>query len=356
MKTELNNLILEEDFKSLLKINSLKKLRNKSILILGANSFMMTYMHFVFFHLNFFKNYKIKIFSYSKNKPRGCLKKFLSEDKYHYFYKKDLTSLSAIKNIVKNKYDYIFFAATYGQPKKWMVQQQSTAFLNIDLLKIILEKYKNDNCNLLFFSSADVYGESLDNISKPVDENFNGALSLSSPRAIYGESKRMAEALCNYYKREFKINTYIIRPAHTYGPGMERNDTRVIIDFIKKAKKGKIRLLDKGQSIKTYSHIKDITEMILNIILEGKSTTYNVCGIDYIKISELAKKIKIRFEKIYKKKVEIIIPNKNKKIYYIASDAKKSILSSNKYCKEFKKKNFVHIEDGIDSLIRYLNF
>jgi nucleoside-diphosphate-sugar epimerase len=356
MTTDQNNLVLEEDFKSLLKINSLKKFRNKSILILGANSFLMTYIHFVFFHLNFFKKYRTKIFSYSKNRPRVFLKNFLSKDKNHYFYKKDLTNVKVIKNIVKRRYDYIFFAATYGQPQKWMAQQESTVFLNIDLLKIVLEKYKNNNCNLLFFSSADVYGESLDNISEPVHENFNGALSLSSPRAIYGESKRMAEALCNFYKKKFKINTYIIRAAHTYGPGMDRNDTRVIIDFLRKAKKGKIRLLDKGQSIKTYGYIKDITEMILNIILRGKSTTYNVCGIDYVKISELAKKVKFCFEKIYKKKVEIIIPDKNKKAYYIASDAKKSILSSNKYCKEFKKKNFVKIEDGVDSLIKYLNF
>ena len=128
MTTDQNNLVLEEDFKSLLKINSLKKFRNKSILILGANSFLMTYIHFVFFHLNFFKKYRTKIFSYSKNRPRVFLKNFLSKDKNHYFYKKDLTNVKVIKNIVKRRYDYIFFAATYGQPQKWMAQQESTFF------------------------------------------------------------------------------------------------------------------------------------------------------------------------------------------------------------------------------------
>jgi UDP-glucuronate decarboxylase len=356
MTKQLNSLIIEEDFKSLLNLKVLKKFKNKSILILGANSFLMTYIHFVFFYLNFFRKYKIKIHSYSKSKPKSFLKKFLFKDKHHYFYKKDLSIFSSIKNITKKKYDYIFFAATYGQPQKWMAQQESTFFLNINLLKIILEKYKNNNCRLLFFSSADVYGDSLDNISQPVNENFSGALNVSSPRAIYGESKRMAEALCNFYNRKFKIKTYIIRAAHTYGPGMDKDDTRVIVDFIRKAKEGKIKLLDKGKAIKTYGYIKDITEMILNIILIGKNTTYNVCGKDFLKISDLARKVKKVYQEIHKKKIDMLIPSKNKKVYYISSDAKKSLLSSAKYCKEFKKKKFVKIDDGLNLLIRYLNY
>ena len=151
-----NSQILEDDYKSLLKIKYLKKFKNKSILILGANSFLLSYVHHLLFYLNFFRKYNIKIYSYSKNKPRDFLKKIILNDKNHFYYKKDLKNLNSIKNIVKKKYDYIFFAATYGQPQKWMIEQESTNFLNVDLLKIILHKYKNFKCNLLFFSSADV--------------------------------------------------------------------------------------------------------------------------------------------------------------------------------------------------------
>lgn len=141
-----------------------------------------------------------------------------------------------------------------------------------------------------------------------------------------------------------------MRPAHTYGPGMNYNDKRVIIDFIKKSQKGVIKLLDFGKSIKTYGYIADIVEMFLNIMQYGKYHTYNTTGKDYSSILNLAKKIaKIR-------KVKVKLPkNISKNLIHINTDPANNIISSKKYINEFNKRTFVKFDDGIKKLIKYLN-
>ena len=50
------------------------------------------------------------------------------------------------KKILKEKFDFIFHCATYGQPKKWEGNEKKTIKLNIDLLKQVLDhslKYKS---------------------------------------------------------------------------------------------------------------------------------------------------------------------------------------------------------------------
>jgi nucleoside-diphosphate-sugar epimerase len=134
---------------------------------------------------------------------------------------------------------------------------------------------------------------------------------------------------------------------------MDRNDKRVIIDFIKKAEKGFINLLDQGKSVKTYGYISDIAEMFFNIIQHGKKTTYNTVGKNYMSILNLAKLVSKQFDG---SRVVLPVKKENKKSIHISSDHQNSIISSQRYCEEFGKKSFVSINDGIKKLIQYLSF
>jgi UDP-glucose 4-epimerase len=74
---------------------------------------------------------------------------------------------------------------------------------------------------VLFVSSREVYGEP---ISLPVDED-----SPLLPINSYGASKVAGEVFCRAFRREFGLETVILRPANVYGP---RDVGRVIPSWI----------------------------------------------------------------------------------------------------------------------------
>ena len=89
-----------------------------------------------------------------------------------------------------------------------------------------------------FFSSSEIYGNP-DNKNVPTSESYRGNVATSGPRACYDESKRLGETLCYIYNKEYKVHTNCIRPFNVYGPGMKKNDYRVLPNFAQQIKKAK---------------------------------------------------------------------------------------------------------------------
>ena len=86
----------------------------------------------------------------------------------------------------------------------------------------------------MFFSSGEVYGSTEDNYTS-IKEFDYGYLDPLKIRSCYGESKRMGENICVAYSHQYKINCSIVRPFHTYGPGLNLNDGRVFGMFLSQA-------------------------------------------------------------------------------------------------------------------------
>lgn len=345
---KLSDSIIELDCLRIINNIDLKKLSNSKILILGANGFLARYILSVisFANNNFDLNCMVLCSSYSK--PKSFLKKIIIEDKKVGFLRANLNNQNDLKKFLKQKYDFIFHCATYGQPSLWMKDQLSTINLNTSVLKFFLDKSKKDSSSILYFSSADVYGH-VNKIKKPITENYNFENIPNLGRSAYGGSKRIGESLCRYYREKYNVKAYVVRPAHTYGPGQDINDRRAISEFIKKGIfNKKIDMLDAGRSIKTFGYISDITEMFFNIILFGKKTEYNTTGLDCVSIMDLAKNISKNLNNI-----KIVTPKNNSKLIHIGSDIDKVIISSERYIKEFKKKDFVSFENGIRNVVNW---
>jgi dTDP-D-glucose 4,6-dehydratase len=106
--------------------------------------------------------------------------------------------------------------------------------------------------------------------------------------------------------------------------------------------------MDKGDSIKTWGYIADITIMFLNIIQNGRSLIYNTTGKNFVSIYKLAKIISKNF-----KNKKVIIKNKKIKNSFIGSDYLKIKLSSKKYFNEFKVFKSRNFESGVERLIKW---
>ena len=345
---KLSESIIELDCLNIINNISLKKFSDSNVLILGANGFLARYIQSTLSFANINYNLKCKVYSSSYSEPKNFLKSIIKKDKNFQFIKADLNKELNLKKLFNKKFDFIFHCATYGQPSLWMKDQLSTINLNTNVLKFFLDKSKKDNSSILFFSSADVYGH-VNTLKKPITENYNFENVSNLNRSAYGGSKRIGESLCTYYRNNLNVKAYVVRPAHTYGPGQGIDDKRAISEFIKKGIfDKKISMLDSGRSIKTFGYISDITEMFFNIIQFGKEIKYNTTGQDYVSILSLAKNISSNLNNI-----KIITPKNNSHLEHIGSDIDQVIISSNKYKKEFKKFNFVSFEDGIRNVVNW---
>ena len=330
--------VVREDCKYILKKTNLKKLKNTKVLILGGNSFIATYVQAILGLIN------CKITSISLNKPRGLFKTIYKKYKIK-FIQMDLTNEEKLNKILKKKFDYIFHCASYGQPKKWENNEFKTIYLNINLLKKILDHSVKNKSRILYFSSAAVY--KISKGKKIVNENSSLDVGKFPGEIIYANSKIIGEQLCKIYKKKYNLPIYIVRPAHTYGPGQDFKDHRFIPQILKRAlTEKKIYLLNNGKSVRTWAYIADIIIMLFNIVQYGKSLTYNVSGKNHKSFYEIAKNI----SKILNK---MPIKIKNKKMNYVNPEQTVLKVSSAKYNQEFKDKKQIDILNGLKRLTKW---
>ena len=345
----LNSIVRKDCIRVINEIN-LKKFNGKKILILGGNSFIASYIQAILSISKIKKNINSKVTSLSLNYPRGLFKDILNESTNINFIKIDLIKSLYLKRILSKKFDFIFHCATYGQPEKWKENYFNIISLSTSTLKLVLDHAKKFKSKVMYFSSADVYDVGIDN-NKKIDENFPVGVPNHLGRSVYSCSKILGEKLCMIYKQEHNLPIYIVRLAHTYGPGQDAtNDRRLIAQLAYRSiYKKNIYIYGKGEKIKTWGYIADIAKMLLNIIQFGKSQTYNVAGNSHKSIYEIAK----IFAKNTKKKLV------RKKIlkqqeHFINTDASVIKINSNKYYHEFKnKKNNTNITKGISNLIKW---
>lgn len=152
--------------------------------------------------------------------------------------------------------------------------------------------------NIIFYSSAAVYGNSFTDSNEEID-NLN-------PENHYGKSKALAESELNkWLSFDENRKLIVIRPSVVYGKGSNSNMNRMI-DYIAK---GKFVMVGKGDNFKTICYVEnlvDFTVYIQNSISKSYEV-YNYADFPHYNIREITNKI----SSLLKKKV-IKIP------YFIA--------------------------------------
>ena len=121
-----------------------------------------------------------------------------------------------------------------------------------------------------------------------------------NPRYSYGGGKILTELMGVNYGRKFFKRLIIFRPHNVYGPNM--GTEHVIPEFIKKLKsiKGKIfKIQGTGNEIRSFIYIEDFVNAFDLILHKGKHLNiYNIGTNEKIKISELAKKVAKKLNKM----------------------------------------------------------
>jgi dTDP-glucose 4,6-dehydratase len=130
---------------------------------------------------------------------------------------------------------------------------------------------KAKGARFLLASTSEVYGDPLVN---PQPESYWGNVNPISPRGVYDEAKRFAEAMTMAYHRYHGLDTRIVRIFNTYGPRMRPNDGRVISNFIVQALQGKpLTVYGDGTQTRSFCYVDDLVRGIVALLLAGSDKT-----------------------------------------------------------------------------------
>jgi nucleoside-diphosphate-sugar epimerase len=325
--------IIINESKEIIKNIDFNQLRNSKILITGASGLIGVYL--VSCLKQIMKTHNIDIFVWVQNDIDIIFSEIFNDCK---IIKNDITDISSFLKL--SEFDCIIHAAGYGQPDKFMGDKIKTISLNTTSTIELFNKLKT-NGKFLFISTSELYS-GID--EQNITEIQIGTTNTNHPRSCYIEGKRCGESICNIYK-EKGYDVKIIRLSLAYGPGTKKNDKRVLNSLIQKGlNEDNIKLLDSGDAIRTYCYITDVIEMFWNIFLFGKDLIYNVGGKSVTSIYDLSVLIGSKLNKNVEIPKEINQQLGNPKIVNISID---------KYMNEFKKHNFVSLEDGLDKTINW---
>ena len=166
--------------------------------------------------------------------------------------------------------DYIIHAGGNAHPAAFNSDPVGTIVGNINGTYNLLN-YARDHgtSKFCFISSGEVYGQG-DISLEAFDENYSGYIDQTSPRSCYSTSKRTTETLCASYYAQYGLHTVIVRPCHTYGPGITDSDSRANVQFFRNVLNGEdIVLKSAGSQMRSYSYIADCASVIITCLLNG---------------------------------------------------------------------------------------
>ncbi len=135
----------------------------------------------------------------------------------------------------------------------------------------VLGLAKAKGARFLLASTSEVYGDPLVN---PQPESYWGNVSPVSPRGVYDEAKRFAEAMTMAYYRYHGLDTRIARIFNTFGPRMRPNDGRVVSNFIVQALQGKpLSVFGNGLQTRSFCYVDDLVRGIVALLMTSSDKT-----------------------------------------------------------------------------------
>lgn len=322
---------------------------DKSILITGGSGFIGTNLIKRF--LNDISVEKITVFdnfiSSSKSDFQNFIKKYDIESKV-LFLEYDITDVEKM-TFVKNNYhfDEIYHLASIASPpfyKKYPIETLQVGYLGT---KYILDIARKCNAKVLFSSTSEVYGNP--DIS-PQHENYHGCVNSFGERSSYDESKRVAEALCYTYIKEYNLDVKIARIFNTYGPEMMICDGRIITETIRHLMNGTtLKIYGDGCQTRSCIFVDNTVDMLLKLMKSNCNIPVNVGNNEERTINQTVDII----EKIYQEHFDKACTLKKDYVKLTQDDPLKRqpcLKRNNEILGETK---YVSFENGILETIKY---
>lgn len=281
MTAEVTRIIQEQDIANIVaKDLPWSELSGERVLVTGAGGFLGGYLTRTLLSLHRYGKVQravhVTALVRSSKRARARLADILMDPQLEIRE----SDLSSIARIDLRGFSYVLHAASQASPRFYRIDPVGTLLPNTVGTAALLEGLKgsSDARGMLFVSSSEVYGEVADDVV--LDETAYGFVDPTAIRACYAEAKRFGEALCAAWHHQYKIPTYIVRPFHTYGPGLQADDGRVFADFAFNVIRGEnIVIRSDGCARRAFCYVSDAIAGFFTVLLTGEpATAYNVAN------------------------------------------------------------------------------
>jgi UDP-glucuronate decarboxylase len=187
------------------------------------------------------------------------------------------------------KVDAILNFACPASPVNYQKDPVRTIETNFLGMINLLHLANKTGARIIQASTSEIYG---DPTQSPQKESYWGNVNPVGIRSCYDEGKRAAETLCFDYRRQYDLDTRVIRIFNTYGPNMAIGDGRVVSNFIVQALRNEpINIYGDGQQTRSFCYVSDLVEGIYKLLQLDKNpeTPINLGNPNEFTILELAK-------------------------------------------------------------------
>ena len=238
--------------------------------------------------------------------------------------------------------DQIYHLACPASPSAYQQNPIKTVKTNVIGTLNALGIAKRTKARILLSSTSEIYGDPLNNEQS---EEYWGNVNQIGHRSCYDEGKRVAETLMMEYHKNCNVDIRIARIFNTYGPNMDKNDGRVVSNFINQCINNQdITIYGDGNHTRSFCYIDDLVDGLIKLMNNTNTIgPINLGNPNEITIQDLAILIKL------------LTSSKSKIIYtqLPEDDPKKRKPDISKAIKYLHWKPKINLSDGILNTIEY---
>lgn len=186
--------------------------------------------------------------------------------------------------------DQIYNLACPASPVHYQYNPIKTAKTSVVGAMNMLGLAKRVKARILQASTSEIYG---DPEIHPQPESYRGSVNPIGLRSCYDEGKRMAETFFFDYHRQHNVDIRVIRIFNTYGPRMNKNDGRVVSNFIVQALQNQdITVYGSGLQTRSFCYVDDLIEGMYRMMnQDGFVGPVNLGNPEEFTMVNLAKKV-----------------------------------------------------------------
>lgn len=208
--------------------------------------------------------------------------------------------LNTINYKIIEEITHIFHFASPASPPHYQRLSIETLWVNSLALQNAIMFADMLKARVVFSSTSEVYG---DPSITPQPESYWGNVNSFGPRACYDEAKRFGEALIYSWNEKYKTKHGLVRIFNTYGPRMNPDDGRVIINFLVQGIKGvDLTIYGDGKQTRSFCYVDDLLAGVVRYASSDLVEPVNFGNENEFTVHELAEKV----QKIFSdKKIQI---------------------------------------------------